>query len=76
MWQHSMYRTLPQHSIFDLKGYAELVRHSERMELLPGYVLPAALSTCRESMVKVMAEYETRARPANSTRPHHIQSQK
>jgi hypothetical protein len=55
MWQRSMYRTLPEHSMFDLKGYAERVRHSGRMELLPGYVLPAALSTCRESTVKVMA---------------------
>jgi len=55
MWQRSMYRTLPQHSMFDVKGHAELVRHSERMELLPGYVLPAALSMCRESTVKVIA---------------------
>ena len=55
MWQRSLYRTLPQHSMFELKGHAELVRHLERMELLPGYVLPAALSTCRESLMKVMA---------------------
>jgi len=47
MWQRSMYRTLPQHSMFDRNGYTEFVRHSERMELLPGYVLPAVLSTCR-----------------------------
>lgn len=50
-----MYRILPQQSTFDLKDNAELVRRTDRMELMPGYVLPAALSTDHRPTVKVMA---------------------
>jgi hypothetical protein len=55
MWQHSMYRILPQQSIVGLTGHADIVRRFGRIEFTPGYVLPATLSTYRWSTVKVMA---------------------